>query len=54
MRTSSEALSVLSGATLASGADVKVLQTGVGGTACRLFADGFESGGILAWSLHVP
>ena len=28
--------------------------TAAGGTACRLFADGFESGGTLAWSLRAP
>lgn len=49
-----EILKASGGATLTSGADVKVLQTAVGGTACRLFADGFESGGTLAWSLRVP
>ena len=26
----------------------------VAGAACRLFADGFESGGLLAWSAHAP
>ena len=49
-----EILAAAAGATLVSGADVKVLQTAVGGAACRLFADGFESGGLLAWSLHAP
>lgn len=50
----SEILAAEGGATLTSGADLKVLQTAVGGAACRLFADGFESGGLLAWSAHAP
>lgn len=50
----SEVLSVLGGATLTSGADVKVLNSAVLSSGCRLFADGFESGGLLAWSLHSP
>jgi len=47
-----EILAAEGGATLTSGADVKVLQTATGGTACRLFADGFESGGVLTWSVR--
>lgn len=49
-----ELLSVSGGAEVAPGPDVVVLQTSTGGAACRLFADGFESGGVLAWSGHVP
>jgi hypothetical protein len=49
-----EVLSVAGGAEVATGPDVVVLQSTAGGTACRLFADGFESGGVLAWSAHVP
>jgi hypothetical protein len=49
-----EVLSVAGGAEVATGPDVVVLQTTAGGTACRLFADGFESGGVLAWSAHAP
>lgn len=50
----SQVLGASGGATLTSGADVKVLQTATGGAACRLFADAFESGGLLAWSAHAP
>ena len=50
----SEVLSSTGGATITSGADLRVLNTAAGGTACRLFADGFESGGTLAWSLRAP
>jgi hypothetical protein len=50
----SEMLKATGGATITSGSDVKVLQTAAGGTTCRLFADGFESGGALAWSARVP
>ncbi len=49
-----EALSLTSGARVATAPDVVVLQTPTGGAACRLFADGFESGGVLAWSGHKP
>jgi len=49
-----EVLSATGGAQVATGPDVVVLQTSSGGSACRLFADGFESGGVLAWSGHVP
>jgi hypothetical protein len=45
-----EVLSATGGATIAAGADLRVLNTAAGGTACRLFADGFESGGTSAWS----
>jgi hypothetical protein len=48
-----EILKASGGATVTSGADLRVLNTVAGGTACRLFADGFESGGTLAWSLRV-
>lgn len=47
-------LSVSGGAQVATGPDVAVLQTGAGGSACRLFADGFESRGVLAWAGHAP
>ena len=50
----SELLTATGGATISSGADLRVLNTATGGTACRLFADGFESGGTLAWSLRLP
>ena len=50
----SEVLTAIGGATISSGADLRVLNTATGGTACRLFADGFESGGTLAWSLRLP
>ena len=50
-----EILKASGGATITSGADLRVLNTAAGGgLACRLFADGFESGGTLAWSLRVP
>jgi hypothetical protein len=42
------------GATVTSGADLRVLNSAAGGAACRLFADGFESAGTLAWSARVP
>jgi hypothetical protein len=49
----SEILAVSGGAILTSGSDLRVLQA-AGGGACRLFVDGFESGGTLAWSAQVP
>ena len=49
-----EALAAAGGAELATGPDVVVLQSATGGGPCRLFADGFESAGTLAWSSHVP
>ena len=49
-----EILKASGGATIASGADLRVLNTAVLSSGCRLFADGFESGGTLAWSLRVP
>jgi hypothetical protein len=48
------ALEATSGAELAAGPDVEVLHTATGGGPCRLFKDGFESGGTLAWSDTVP
>lgn len=42
------------GARMVAGSDLKVLQTATGGLACRIFEDGFESGGVLAWSGHAP
>jgi hypothetical protein len=51
----SEILMASGGATIVSGADLRVLNTAAGGgLGCRLFADGFESGGTLAWSMRVP
>lgn len=47
-------LSVSAGAEVVAGPDVVVLQSGMVGQTCRLFADGFESGGLLAWSAQVP
>lgn len=49
-----EILLASDGATLDSGADLRVVNTAAGGAVCRLFADGFESGGVLAWSASVP
>jgi len=49
-----EVLRASAGATIASGADLRVVNTAAGGTVCRLFADGFESGGVLAWSASAP
>ena len=48
------ALEALAGAEIAAGPDVEVLHTATGGLSCRLFADGFESAGTLAWSATVP
>ncbi len=42
------------GARLAAGDDVLVTHSGLSNGGCRLFADGFESGGTLAWSLRQP
>ncbi|MDQ1346659.1 MAG: hypothetical protein QG573_28 [Acidobacteriota bacterium] len=49
-----EALATAGGAEVAPGPDVVVLQTATGGGLCRLFSDGFESAGTLAWSSHAP
>jgi len=50
-----EILKATGGATITSSADVRVVNTAAGGgVGCRLFADGFESGGTLAWSVRVP
>ena len=49
-----EILKASGGATITAGTELRVLNTATGGTACRLFADGFESGGTLAWSLRLP
>jgi hypothetical protein len=49
-----EVLLASGGGKLTAGADLSVLNTAVGGAACRIFDDGFESGGVLAWSGHVP
>jgi hypothetical protein len=46
--------SVDGGAEAATGPDLRVLNTSMGGASCRLFADGFESGGLLAWSASAP
>jgi hypothetical protein len=48
------ALEATSGAELSAGPDVEVLHTATGSGSCRLFTDGFESGGTLAWSATVP
>jgi hypothetical protein len=48
------ALEAVAGAELAAGPDVEVLHTAMGSGLCRLFTDGFESGGTLAWSATVP
>ena len=50
----SELLSASGGATVTSGADLRVLNSAVLTSGCRLFADAFESGGTLTWSSHVP
>ncbi|MEO8196818.1 MAG: hypothetical protein ABI689_08860 [Thermoanaerobaculia bacterium] len=42
------------GGAVLAGADVEVRHSATGGMACRLFADDFESGGVLAWSNAVP
>ncbi|MDQ1349155.1 MAG: hypothetical protein QG573_2533 [Acidobacteriota bacterium] len=48
------ALEATAGAELAAGPDVEVLHTATGSGPCRLFTDGFESGGTLAWSATLP
>ncbi len=45
---------LVAGAEVAAGPDVDVRHTATGGPPCRLFADGFESSGTLAWSAAVP
>ncbi len=50
----SEILAAYGGGKVTAGPDLRVLQTAAGGTDCRLFADDFESGGVLAWSAHAP
>lgn len=50
----SEILAASGGATLASGADLRVVNTAIYVSACRIFIDGFESGGTLAWSTSAP
>lgn len=42
------------GARLDSTSDVLATNSGIASGACRLFADGFESGGTLAWSARQP
>lgn len=42
------------GARLESIEDVRVTNSGISSGPCRLFADGFESAGMLAWSNRVP
>ena len=49
-----EILKASGGATITSGADLRVVNTAVLSSGCRLFADGFESGGTLAWSVRMP
>ena len=48
------ALEAVGGAEGAAGPDVEVRHTATGGPPCRLFVDGFESAGTLAWSAAVP
>lgn len=55
------AASVIAGRLLVSGATsdvtlagLRVDTTATGGPPCRLFADGFESSGTLAWSAAEP
>lgn len=48
------ALLAKDGATLDSSDDVAVTNSGIPSGGCRLFADGFESGGTLAWSARQP
>lgn len=47
-------LAATGGARLQSNADLRVTNSGLATGACRLFADGFESAGMLAWSNQVP
>ena len=42
------------GARLEASDDVGVTNSGISSGACRLFVDGFESAGMLAWSDRVP
>jgi len=42
------------GARLESIEDVRVTNSGISSGPCRLFADGFESAGMLAWSNRAP
>ena len=50
-----EILKASGGATITSGADVRVLNTAAGGgLGCRLFTDALESGGTLACSVRIP
>lgn len=47
-------LAANSGARLSTTSDVRVTNSGVPAGPCRLFADGFESSGVLAWSAASP
>lgn len=47
-------LDARAGARVVAGPDVTVLQTASPGGACRVFEDGFESGGTRAWSAAAP
>lgn len=47
-------LSATAGARLVADDDVAVTNSGVALGGCRLFADSFESGGTLAWSMRLP
>lgn len=49
-----EMLAATGGATLTSGSDLRVLNSAIPASACRIFIDGFESGGTLAWSVSLP
>lgn len=47
-------LQTRAGARLAADEDVEVTNSGIATSPCRLFIDGFESAGTLAWSNRVP
>lgn len=47
-------LSATGGAHVESNDDVEIANSGIANGGCRLFADGFESGGTLAWSARQP
>ena len=50
----SSLLRTTGGARVTAGDDVAVTNSGIPNGPCRLFADGFESAGTLAWSDQVP
>ncbi len=47
-------LAATGGARLQTAADLLVTNSGIANGACRIFADGFESAGVLAWSAASP